>query len=246
MGALAETIASLKLGFCHMRDALLDLVAPARCMMCLREGDEYLCSACRKEVYYGFPQACVGCGRSRMRGDTCRKCREQYALDGLLVLGSYDWMWLRRGIHWLKFKSVEGVAPNLAEVLLPVLARLAPLDVLQKRSVLVPVPLHYRRERQRGFNQSLLIAQQLSRYTLIPCTDILRREKHTYAQSKLPDELRQQNIENAFICPESRGEKETAILVDDVATTGSTLNSAALALKKSGFKEVWGITLARG
>jgi ComF family protein len=141
---------------------------------------------------------------------------------------------------------VEAVARDLAEVAVPIVPRLGPIDVLQKNSVFVPIPLHRKRQAQRGFNQSLLIAEHLHRLTLIPCADILQRDKSTYAQSKLPDNLRRQNIANAFSCESRQYNVKTAILIDDVATSGSTLNAAAKTLKKSGFREVWGLTLARG
>jgi competence protein ComFC len=127
--------------------------------------------------------------------------------------------------------------------------------------VFIPIPLHPRRQRERGFNQSALLAEALSRDTKIPVADILVRHKSTWAQSSLPPELRAANIKNSFSLKETYFDdipigRRLVILVDDVTTSGSTLRSAADALfpasakasagKPAHFKSIWGLTVARG
>jgi ComF family protein len=125
------------------------------------------------------------------------------------------------------------------------------LPELQERAVFIPIPLHPRRQRERGFNQSALIAQQLSADTGIPLLEALMRHRSTWVQSNLPTELRAVNIKDSFqIAPEFElpafSQRHLVILVDDVATSGSTLRAAAQALNVKRGQQLWGLTVARG
>jgi ComF family protein len=195
-----------------------------------------------------FPLSCVVCGKDNARGITCFDCRRETSLRGLLSIGSYSYTPLRRGIHWLKFKGVKDLSYPLAKLLIPHLKLIAPLVQLQKEAVLIPVPLHRRRLRQRGFNQSLEIAQVLGQYTGIPVMDVLVRQKPTWTQTKLPSKLREENVNNAFVLKEINKLKNMNlfIIVDDVATTSSTLSAAAKPLRDIYGKKIWGAVIARG
>lgn len=213
--------------------ALQRLVAPARCMTCLREG-MWLCAACAVELP-DFPPM---------------RYEKESALTGMVSAGSYGSEYLRRGIGWLKFRGVQDLAPVLAGLVAPKLAAIAPLAQLRAEAVLIPIPLHRRRLRQRGFNQSLVIAQALSEQTGVPIADILMRKHATLAQAQLPHELRAENVEDAFELSGSIPNKKYLLILDDVSTTGSTLLAAASAFAqaladKQG-KQVWGVTVARG
>ena len=112
--------------------------------------------------------------------------------------------------------------------------------------LIVPVPLSPKRLRQRGFNQSLFLAKHVARATGIPVDYMsLRRSKDTQPQSLLKRDDRKKNVKNAFTVLGSGLKGKKVILVDDVATTGSTLNECAKALSKSGAKEVQCMVLAR-
>lgn len=182
---------------------------------------------------------------------TCRTCRKQIVLAGVLSTGSYKLPHLQRGVRWLKFKGVRGVAPTLARLLLPHLLAIAPMPELRERAVLVPIPLHRRRQMERGFNQSGLLVDNLARETGIPAWEALVRQRATWAQSLLPVEMRTENIRDAFefkaqspaYTPKSR---PLLILVDDVTTSGSTLAAAARPLAEAGWRTIWGLTCARG
>lgn len=222
------------------------VIAPARCMGCLKE-NTWLCVKCRRNIMKSS-LSCVVCGKEGTRGITCFDCREKTVLKGLVSVGPYGLASLRRGIHWLKFKGVSTVAEPLAKLLIPRLTSIAPLTQLQKEAALIPVPLHKRRMRQRGFNQSLKIAQAIGRYTNIPVMDVLVRQKSTWTQTKLPPELREGNMSDAFVLKEINEFKNRSVLiiVDDVTTTGATLSAAASPLKKLGVKEIWGAVIAQG
>jgi ComF family protein len=113
--------------------------------------------------------------------------------------------------------------------------------------VLVPVPLHTRRLRERGYNQSALLADEVGKRNGLPVvTDSLVRLRHTKAQVKTTSaEERQSNLAGAFGCRDANLAGKRVLLVDDVCTTGATLNSCAIALRDAGASSIWGLALAR-
>lgn len=204
----------------------------------------WLCRPCIQGLP-PFSQRCIVCNSPRPRGATCARHGKNPALAGVVSAGAYTWDCLRRGVHWLKFRGVTDVAPPLAELLLPYLPFIASPRVLQQEAVLVPIPLHRWRQRQRGFNQSWLIAQALSEKAGIAVAQGLKKTHATRAQTDLPHEMRRENIAQAFVAAEPLPNKRYVLLVDDVTTTGSTLASAAEVLERPG-REIWGVTVARG
>lgn len=204
----------------------------------------WLCAACRRNLSY-VEQACIVCQEPNRRGTTCIACRAETRLVGVVSAGAYNNANLRRGVHWLKFKGVREASIALAELVVPQLKLIAPWAQLQRHGVLIPLPLHRRRERERGFNQSSLLAITISRYTKIPVLAVLERQRATLTQTKLPSGMRLHNMREAFrqIKPLPRG-KTLALLVDDVTTTGASLNAAAAALPED--IQIWGVTVARG
>jgi ComF family protein len=137
---------------------------------------------------------------------------------------------------------LKAISPRLAELL---------ADYLKENPLpgeaLVGVPLHPRRLRERGYNQSSLIATELGRRIGLPVIeDCLIRVKQAQPQVKAADvEERRRNVADAFVCRDERVSGKQIILIDDVCTSGATLESCAAALKNKGAKSVWGLTLAR-
>jgi ComF family protein len=113
--------------------------------------------------------------------------------------------------------------------------------------VLVPVPLHHKRLRERGYNQSRLLALELSRLSGLPLVDdCLVRERYTTPQARTPNvDERRSNVADAFACRDRRLEAKQVLLIDDVATSGATLDACARALKGAGASSVWGLVLAK-
>lgn len=205
-----------------------------------------MCRRCQDRVGT-YPLSCVICNKPHPRGLTCETCRTSTPLHGVISVGSYRNVLLQRGIGWLKYKGVQDVAPILAALLLPRLLAIAPWEELQQRAILVPIPLHRRKQRERGFNQSQAIAEALSQTTGIPVVPLLVRERPTWTQSKLPSELRRDNVSTAFALAASPAPERTmAIIIDDVTTTGSTLSAAAAVLHQAPLPVIWGATIARG
>lgn len=224
---------------------LADIIAPARCMGCLRE-TTWLCPACRARVGT-YPLSCIVCTKAHPRGLTCETCRSSTPLAGVISVGGYRNLLLQRGVGWLKYKGVHAVAPLLASLLLPRLLVIAPWQELHERAVFIPIPLHPKKQRERGFNQSTEIARALSKNTGIPTLTMLGRHRSTWTQSKLPKELRHENMQHAFAVTERLPVgRSMAILIDDVTTTGSTLTAAAHTLHQADVPLMWGATIARG
>ena len=148
---------------------------------------------------------------------------------------------MREIVHKFKCQNLRAGAPELARLL-------AVYMESNQRSpeVLMPVPLHAQRERQRGYNQSELLAREVSKLTGVPMeTRVLRRTRNTPPQVAMKSyEERRRNIERAF---ESRSDVDgqSILLIDDVVTTGSTMSACAEALKATGARWVWGLALAR-
>jgi len=147
---------------------------------------------------------------------------------------------IHQGILDLKYRNLRSAAPALGGLLGQWLrTNTVPGEAL------VPVPLHHRRMRERGYNQSALLTKEVGTLMEMPvASGVLVRTRDTLPQVSLPREERSWSVEGSFACPEMVEEK-SFILVDDVVTTGSTLSACASALKSAGASSVWGIALAR-
>jgi len=243
----------------NLLSRLMDLIYPPRCGVChafLREdgvnheGREMdLCGPCFSSFVEAASPLCPFCGRPFGSGGgedhACEDClaarpsfdiaRAPYIYEGLLMTA----------IHELKYARKTHLARSLGPLLASYAARWLgnPADKL----LVMPVPLHPRKLRQRGFNQSLLLARHVASRLEADLDYLsLRRTRFTQPQTRLTSDERKKNVRRAFGVVEPTGLKGRAVLlIDDVATTGSTLNECARVLKKAGVKEVYGLVLAR-
>jgi ComF family protein len=154
---------------------------------------------------------------------------------------------LSRAIWQLKYRNAPDIAGPLGDHLAWAAGSCGILPA--RDSVVVAVPLHTRRERERGYNQADLLARRFAAIAMLPClSGVLTRIRHTASQVEAPDRAtRFENMTGAFVCtvPQSvRG--RAVILIDDVSTTGATMEEAARALKAAGARSVTGVVLARG
>lgn len=227
---------------------ILDLLFPAQCAGCGKE-DEGLCLSCRENIFL-IPPSCFVCKKlvpargAVPAGRTCKPCRKKSSVYGFISPFSYGAPAIKTLIHDLKYRRVRDNARILAELLYRAIAYHGVL--LSRDSFIIPIPLHKARERTRGFNQSFLIARALGEKIVIPMRgDILRKIKNTKPQMELAREERLKNMTGVFSVSDSAAVKDkTAILVDDVKTTGATLESAARALRAAGAKKIWAIAVA--
>ncbi|MGC9359005.1 MAG: ComF family protein [Anaerolineae bacterium] len=218
---------------------LLDLLFPPHCVACGGLGS-WFCDDCISKIQMQLPPLCVACGKPLATGGTCRRCqRDPLPLDGLRSVARYEAP-LREAIHALKYEGVRVLAAPLGELMADYLTQLGlPAEVL------VPVPLHRSRERQRGYNQSRLLAHAVAQRLGIPVVEALVRERNTPAQVHLSRHERFANVQGAFRATDADLHSKRVLLIDDVCTTGATLAACAQALTPSRVRSIWALTLAR-
>ncbi|OGE28313.1 hypothetical protein A2867_04860 [Candidatus Daviesbacteria bacterium RIFCSPHIGHO2_01_FULL_40_11] len=229
---------------------ILDFLFPKRCVGC-KKLDTYFCQDCISNILQ-TDLVCPRCEKLAVGGQTHPICKRRYGLDGLWSLGIYQGS-LREAIKQLKYGRVRGLTEALVDILIEYWVKYQPfvLDQIKKDQgagwAIIPIPLHWWRGNDRGFNQSSLIGQILSKKLGLDYCDGLKRIRYTKSQVKLKGQQRKQNIFNAFaISPNIPISKSPNILlIDDVWTTGSTLRECCYILKRHGAKKVWAVTLAR-
>lgn len=218
---------------------ILDLIYPKRCVSCGQLGT-YLCPDCLTKVEFLQMQYCPGCKFVAKRGLTHLKCRSKTRLDGIQSLAIYEGG-VRQLIQKIKYKGAFDI---LSEVLPTFLQRV--FLEFEPGLTLIPVPLHSDRLQYRGFNQATLLTQKLANYFNEPYfLNYLSRKRNTVSQTHLSRQERLLNLKDAFLASnEVRG--KSFLLVDDVWTTGATLNEAARELKKKGANKIYAFTMAMG
>ena len=219
----------------------LDLLFPRWCVGCGREGD-FICPDCRRSLPRVMPPLCPRCGLPRPSATLCPVCLGwQAEIDGIRAPFRFDGV-MRQAIHELKYRNLRALAGLLAQLLNGYL-----LEYPLPAQVLVPVPLHPKRLRERGYNQSYLLAKELGKLARLPVVDdCLFRERHSLPQARTSTVgERRGNVADAFTCRHQRLEGKHILLIDDVSTSGATLDACARVLKQAGAASVWGLTLAR-
>jgi len=231
---------SPQLSLRQVKTAFLDLLLPLRCLGCGREGD-LICPSCRQSLPRIRLPLCQRCGATAGEGNLCRLCiNHPLTIDGIRSVFLFQGT-VRQAILQLKYKHLKALATPLGELLNEYLSS-HPL----KGEALVPVPLHPKRLRERGYNQASLLAQELGKLVGLPVVeDMLIRVQDSVPQARTKSALeRRHNVQGVFTCPRSLEGKQI-LLVDDVCTTGATLDACAIALKAAGATSVWGLTVAR-
>jgi len=204
-----------------------------------------ICTGCWRSIAPLTPPLCDGCGdplpgwrTHSIPAGRCPRCRRtRRAVDRCRAIGAYDGA-LRAIIHAFKYGGRRSLARPLAELM-----RIRGAEMLAAADAAVPVPLHASRRRERGFNQ----ADDLARHLPLPVVAALKRTRATAAQADLPAARRHGNVRGAF-APTRRATSlagAVILLVDDVSTTGATLDACARALKAAGVREVRALTAAR-
>lgn len=222
---------------------LKDALAPVRCVGCNRLG-RYICSKCLISLQPPANTCPVqGCLRLTDHHQFCREHKSKFELSALIFATGYHEPLVREAINLWKYHGVKAIGDELGVMLSAEIASHLP----HSKCLITVVPLHTNKLRLRGFNQADQLAEIVSNVLKIPKLDLLTRTKHTYPQAKLEVNQRISNVTDVFAATKSNKIKgKTIILVDDVSTTISTLNHAALALKAAGAKSVIGAVIAHG
>jgi ComF family protein len=218
---------------------LLDLIYPPQCPGCGRVGVLF-CDRCRQLIRVYPTSVCVLCGHPLPVRGRCEACSATDSpLDGVFPATIYAHP-IRDAIHAFKYEGARDLADPLAEWLYATW-RLHALSA----DLVVPVPLHPKREAERGYNQATLLARELGRRVDVPVAHSgLIRTIRTRPQVGLGRDERRANIAGAFRCA-GKVTDLRVVLIDDVCTTGSTLESCAAELKANGASQVVALTVAR-
>ncbi|MBZ9572079.1 ComF family protein [Patescibacteria group bacterium] len=234
--------------FAKLKNFLLELFFPKSCLGCGREG-KYLCEDCCSIIEILEYQFCPGCQKRVINGETCRGCKEFIKLNGLYFAAPYQDYLVKKIISQFKYQPfIKELAKPLASLIITHFLILDK-EFSDSEFLIIPIPLDRKRLKWRGFNQAAEIAILLSKSLKIPVLkDALIKIKETLPQVEIEDkEERKENILGVFLCQNQEKIKGRKILlVDDVYTTGATMNEGARVLKESGAKEVWGTAVARG
>lgn len=230
---------------------LLDLFFPKFCLGCQNSGS-YLCENCSKKLILIEKQSCPACGLLNEDGSFCnQQCKKIFFFDQMITCMIYDKeSLLKKLITLFKYKFSEELNEVLGEILIRQFEKFKRSIPGSNDFVLIPVPLHKKRLKFRGFNQAKLLAECLSENTGNMCIyDCLERTVYVKEQAKLNRAKRLINLKNTIKLKDYFRDdfiqNRTVILIDDVATTGSTLNECSRVLKAAGVKYICGLTLAR-
>ena len=227
-------------------DGLLDLIYPPKCLVCQAFGESYLCPKCIAQIEPVPDPYCPRCGHV-IYGPQCKKCSERVrSFTKARAAGQYEGV-LRQAIHEFKYKGSRMLAQPLALVLHRYLDKNSDFR-WRKADILVPVPIHHTRKRTRGYNQSELLADELSKIVGIPMVhDALIRKFQTRPQVELSADERKTNVRDAFhVQHPSDISGKTILLIDDVGTTSSTIHECSLALLRARALRVYVLCLAFG
>ncbi|KKT24430.1 MAG: Phosphoribosyltransferase [Parcubacteria group bacterium GW2011_GWA2_43_9b] len=237
----------------------LDLIFPKFCLGCGQEGS-HLCLGCFDTLPITKSTACFICGKRSPSGQACQNCRRKHHsfLSGILIASDWNNLLLRQIIYGYKYQFIKELAASLSQLMINFLQTNKPTNWSTDELILIPVPLHGRRLAWRGFNQAEILTKKISGYFNTELNQsLLIRRRYTLPQKEISNQKeRVVNIKSAFaLSPKLNLPNNTnnnliknkiIILVDDVCTTGSTLEDCARALSPLKPKEIWGLVIARG
>ncbi len=218
--------------------AALDFFLPLYCVKCRREG-RGICPECLAGMpeLHAFCEVCAQPGEARR----CRSCSNSpLPISGIRAAYPFEGV-IRSAVHAFKYRNYRALAPQLTDILAH---RLRGSRI--PATLLLPVPMHPRRERSRGYNQASLLAKELGKLTGIPVgEDVLERVVDSPPQVQRGTRADRMRIAEGTFSATATVEGESVLVIDDVVTTGSTMAACAKALWESSPSSVWGLALAR-
>lgn len=226
---------------------VLDIIFPMRCPVCdgIVPFGCLICSECRTGFEFVKPPRCLQCGKhlERMEAEYCTDCRSKKHLytQGRAL---YDYRSVATSLYRFKYAGRQeyGIyyAREMADYLREAIKR-------WDAEVLVPVPIHYMRKHNRGYNQAEVLAKELGKLLEMPVdARLIKRVKKTVPQKLLDDKERQNNLKKAFKIGRNDVKWKSVIIVDDIYTTGSTIDACASVLLEIGIQKIYFVALAIG
>lgn len=227
---------------------VLSILYPDRCPVChgVVQGKERVCPFCRKKLHYISEPKCKKCGKEieRPEQEYCSDCRRfPHAYDRGGAVFAYDDV-MRRSIAMFKYHNRREYAKFYAEEMHTHCRRLIESCAPE---VILPVPIHNQKRRQRGFNQAELVAKELRKLLRVPVDAkyLIRKEKTT-PQKELTRQQRKENLRKAFEICQPEKVYERILLVDDIYTTGATIDAISEILRKNQSKIIYFLTICVG
>lgn len=233
-------------------DYILKLIFPDRCIFCgkptkLYSANPNVCDRCAESVHSIYVENCVKCGAKldNHYNPYCRDCQSlnYICADGVSVFHYKD---VKKTIFHFKYKGYKTDGIILGRYMADCLKNSNCGEVL-RADIIVPVPLSIKKEKKRGFNQTAILAEEIGlEFGIDCCCDMLRRIKNTSPQSKMTETERKHNVMNVFKFNDNYSvDGKNILLVDDIFTTGSTVEECARTLMYAGANKIYFITLAR-
>lgn len=244
----------------EVKHLILDFLFPKYCVNCGSEGD-WVCFECSEKIISVISQICPECEKLSPGGEYHKACRIEKSLKGIICATYFREGPIREMIHNLKYNGVSELVEPLAGMMGKVLEENYELRIMNKGGkktlnsyslipnsiILTYVPMQNSRKATRGYNHAELLARQIGKNLNLKVEDLLIKKTKTRRQAELSGSARRKNLSGAFILKSDTYIKnKKIIIVDDVTTTGSTLNECAKVLRLSGAKEVWGLVISRG
>ena len=232
---------------------LLQLLYPKRCPICdnirivqFGAEEDFICETCIDKVEYVKEPVCKKCGKpiNDERTEFCRDCEQH---THYYVQGKALWIYkgaVKKSIYRLKYHNRREYASTYARELVKQYG-----DWIRKKQIeaIIPVPLPRKRRKERGYNQAELIAKEMGMYLNLPVyKKILIRSIYTRAQKELNNKERKNNLKKAFKIVKNDVQLRKVLLVDDIYTTGSTIDAAAQTLREAGILEVYFVSVSIG
>jgi ComF family protein len=223
-----------------LKRLILDAMFPPECFGC-GSREAFFCPECRQKIIVIKKQTCPICKRQTVKGEFCHKCAKKTKLKGVISFGYFKDPIIQKAIISFKYHELWGIKYELAEIAAPTIKGIGlTFDLVSY------VPQTFKRKAIRGYNQSEMLAKELSLLLNIPFARTLYKKVETYPQAVLGRRDRLINLQNSFV----RNKKidlsnKKILLIDDVVTTGSTLSECAKVLRESGAKSVWGFVVAK-
>ena len=227
-------------------DKILGLLYPNVCCFCGEISKEPICEKCKKKVIYIHEPRCKKCGKP------IRLEEQEYCFDCKKTSFSYEQgksVWLHKtpvsdSIYQFKYRNRRIFARFYAKEMCRLYGewiKKCEIDVI------IPVPIHAKRRRKRGYNQAEVLAKYVARETGIPmCAKAVKRERKTQPQKELDVRRRRHNLANAFSVARHWKQWRNVLIVDDIYTTGSTIDALAKRLKEKGARNIWFLTISIG
>lgn len=231
-----------------MGSRVLDLLFPRRCPVCdgiVKFGKGYVCESCKGKLKFVREPMCMKCGKplEEEEKEYCYDCvkKEHLYKQGAAV---FEYGSVAAAVYRFKYGGRQEYAEFFGKCMAE---RLAGKLAEWKPEALVPVPIHSSRKRKRGYNQAELLAKTVSAQTGIPVRkDLIARSRKTVPQKELDDRGRQNNLKKAFKILENDVKLNTIVIIDDIYTTGSTVDAMTQELHKAGISNVYYAALAIG